>query len=78
MTHDLSFKREAAYVNGRWIAADSGKTFAVTNPANGETLGTARLRESGNRARCRSGRRGPARMAGEDGQGARQSPASAC
>ncbi len=41
MTHDLSFKREAAYVNGRWIAADSGKTFAVTNPANGETLGTA-------------------------------------
>jgi succinate-semialdehyde dehydrogenase / glutarate-semialdehyde dehydrogenase len=41
MTHDLSFEREAAYVNGRWIAADSGKTFAVTNPANGETLGTA-------------------------------------
>ncbi len=41
MTDDLSFKREAAYVNGRWIAADSGKTFAVTNPANGETLGTA-------------------------------------
>jgi succinate-semialdehyde dehydrogenase / glutarate-semialdehyde dehydrogenase len=41
MTHDLLFKREAAYVNGQWIAADSGKTFAVTNPATGKLLGTA-------------------------------------
>lgn len=41
MTQELEFKREAAFVNGRWIAADSGKTFAVTNPATGATLGTA-------------------------------------
>lgn len=40
MLHKLEFKREAAYVNGQWIAADSGKTAAVTDPATGETLGT--------------------------------------
>ena len=41
MNDPLEFKREAAYVNGQWIAADSGKTFAINNPATGETLGTA-------------------------------------
>ena len=30
MLHKLEFKREAAYVNGDWIGADSGKTIAVT------------------------------------------------
>ncbi len=30
--------RRQAYVDGRWIDADSGETFPVTNPANGETL----------------------------------------
>lgn len=40
MLHKLEFKREAAYVNGQWIAADSGKTAVVTDPATGETLGT--------------------------------------
>ena len=41
MPHDLTFLREAAFVGGSWIAADSGKTFAVTNPATGERLGGA-------------------------------------
>jgi succinate-semialdehyde dehydrogenase/glutarate-semialdehyde dehydrogenase len=27
-----------SYVNGEWIDADSGKTFAVTNPATGEEI----------------------------------------
>lgn len=27
------------YMNGEWMHAQSGKTFAVTNPANGERLG---------------------------------------
>jgi succinate-semialdehyde dehydrogenase/glutarate-semialdehyde dehydrogenase len=40
MTQTLEFKCEAAYVNGAWIAADSGKTLNVTDPATGETLGT--------------------------------------
>src|SRR5437868_14268615 len=40
MATQLEFLREAAYVGGEWIKADSGKTVAVTNPATGETLGT--------------------------------------
>lgn len=31
---------EKAYVNGQWIAAVDGSTFEVSNPANGEILGT--------------------------------------
>ncbi|MCC3247414.1 NAD-dependent succinate-semialdehyde dehydrogenase [Methylocystis sp. WRRC1] len=30
---------EKAFIGGAWIGADSGATFPVTNPANGETLG---------------------------------------
>ncbi|WP_375170489.1 NAD-dependent succinate-semialdehyde dehydrogenase [Marinobacter sp.] len=30
--------REQGYINGQWVPAQSGKTFAVTNPANGEHL----------------------------------------
>jgi succinate-semialdehyde dehydrogenase / glutarate-semialdehyde dehydrogenase len=30
--------REQAYVDGRWIDADSGETFAVTSPATGEVI----------------------------------------
>ncbi|MCO4785723.1 NAD-dependent succinate-semialdehyde dehydrogenase [Marinomonas atlantica] len=30
--------RNQSYINGQWVSADSGKTFAVTNPANGETI----------------------------------------
>jgi succinate-semialdehyde dehydrogenase/glutarate-semialdehyde dehydrogenase len=32
--------REACYIDGAWVAADSGETIAVTNPATGEQLGT--------------------------------------
>ncbi len=37
---DASLFRQQAYVAGKWIDADDGATVAVTNPANGETLGT--------------------------------------
>ncbi|HKJ16598.1 MAG TPA: NAD-dependent succinate-semialdehyde dehydrogenase [Xanthomonadales bacterium] len=30
--------REQAYIDGKWIDADDGKTFAVTNPADGSHL----------------------------------------
>jgi len=36
---DKSLVRAFAYVNGKWCAAASGKTFAVTDPASGENLG---------------------------------------
>ncbi|MEG0058008.1 aldehyde dehydrogenase family protein, partial [Hafnia sp.] len=30
--------RHQAYINGHWQSATDGRTFAVTNPANGETI----------------------------------------
>ena len=35
---DPSLLKSQAYVDGQWIDADSGDTFAVTNPANGEVI----------------------------------------
>jgi len=37
---DKSLFRQQCYINGAWCDADSGETIAVTNPANGEKLGT--------------------------------------
>lgn len=35
---DSSLLRQACYIDGRWVGADSGETTAVTDPATGETL----------------------------------------
>jgi succinate-semialdehyde dehydrogenase/glutarate-semialdehyde dehydrogenase len=35
---DSTLLRSLACVGGRWIGADSGEVFAVTNPATGETI----------------------------------------
>jgi succinate-semialdehyde dehydrogenase/glutarate-semialdehyde dehydrogenase len=35
---DMTLLRSHGYIDGQWAAADSGKTFPVTNPANGATL----------------------------------------
>lgn len=32
--------RQQCYIDGQWVDADDGATIAVTNPANGEPLGT--------------------------------------
>jgi succinate-semialdehyde dehydrogenase/glutarate-semialdehyde dehydrogenase len=37
---DSKLLREQCYIDGRWVDADSGKTFPVHNPASGEQLGT--------------------------------------
>ena len=37
---DPSLLKEACYIDGAWVAADSKKTLEVTDPATGETLGT--------------------------------------
>ncbi|QIB34817.1 NAD-dependent succinate-semialdehyde dehydrogenase [Ancylobacter pratisalsi] len=34
------FKREANFIGGAWVGADSGATIDVTNPATGEIIGT--------------------------------------
>ncbi|MFT5487411.1 MAG: succinate-semialdehyde dehydrogenase/glutarate-semialdehyde dehydrogenase [Paracoccaceae bacterium] len=37
---DPSLFREACYINGKWVGADSKETIDVTNPASGDLLGT--------------------------------------
>ncbi len=34
-----SLIKDKAFIGGQWVGAASGKTFAVVNPANGETIG---------------------------------------
>jgi succinate-semialdehyde dehydrogenase/glutarate-semialdehyde dehydrogenase len=36
---DPSLVRQANYIDGKWVAADSGKTLVVKNPATGEVVG---------------------------------------
>lgn len=36
---DPSLLRQANYIDGQWVGADSGATIAVRNPANGELVG---------------------------------------
>ncbi|XKE44382.1 NAD-dependent succinate-semialdehyde dehydrogenase [Halomonas organivorans] len=36
--NDTSLLRHQAYVGGRWVDAENGKRFAVTNPADGATI----------------------------------------
>ncbi len=35
---DSSLLRSQAYIDGAWVSADNGKTYAVTNPATGEKI----------------------------------------
>ena len=37
---DSSLLHEQCYINGQWLDADSAATIEVTNPANGDILGT--------------------------------------
>jgi succinate-semialdehyde dehydrogenase/glutarate-semialdehyde dehydrogenase len=37
---DPSLLKQLCYLDGRWLAADSGAVIDVTNPASGEVLGT--------------------------------------
>lgn len=36
--NDMGLLKTRAFINGQWVDADSGETFAVTNPATGEHL----------------------------------------
>jgi succinate-semialdehyde dehydrogenase / glutarate-semialdehyde dehydrogenase len=35
---DMTLFKNKGLIDGQWVDADSGKTFAVTNPANGQTI----------------------------------------
>jgi succinate-semialdehyde dehydrogenase/glutarate-semialdehyde dehydrogenase len=38
MLNDPSLLRDACYINGDWVVAESGKTLAVSNPATGKVI----------------------------------------
>ena len=40
LIHDSSLLRSEAYIGGGWVASSSGKTFEVTNPADGTVVGS--------------------------------------
>lgn len=44
---DLRLLREQAYIDGKWCAADNGRTVEVTNPANGGPIGTVPAMSAG-------------------------------
>jgi succinate-semialdehyde dehydrogenase / glutarate-semialdehyde dehydrogenase len=35
---DMALLKNQGYIDGKWVGADSGRLFKVTNPANGETI----------------------------------------
>ncbi len=39
MTAFAAFVKDKAYINGQWVGADNGKSFAVDDPATGKALG---------------------------------------
>lgn len=41
MLKDSTLLRHEAFIDGKWLSADSGKTFPVINPATGEELARA-------------------------------------
>lgn len=40
MADETAFLKQACLIGGAWVAADSGATITVTDPATGETVGT--------------------------------------
>ena len=48
---DQGLLKTQAYIDGKWVDADSGETLPVTNPANGEVLAEV--------AKCSADRRTP-------------------
>ena len=39
MAHSRFFEPNCAFIDGKWVSADSGAIFEVTNPANGKVGG---------------------------------------
>ncbi len=64
--------RTQAYVDGRWVDADDGATFAVLDPATGETLADVpRLGAAETRRAIEAGARALPGVEGAEREGAR-------
>ncbi|HEX9779340.1 MAG TPA: NAD-dependent succinate-semialdehyde dehydrogenase [Geopsychrobacteraceae bacterium] len=50
--NDPSLLRDAAFIDGTWVAADDGATLQVRNPANGEAIATVAKAGAGETARA--------------------------
>ena len=54
---DPTLFRQANYLDGKWVEADSGQTIVVKNPATGEAVGEVpNMGVGGNAARDRGGK----------------------
>ena len=49
---DPALLRQTCYIDGAWVAADNGATFAVTNPASGEKIASVPRCGAGEAARA--------------------------
>jgi acyl-CoA reductase-like NAD-dependent aldehyde dehydrogenase len=70
--NDPRLLRSDCYIDGRWEAADDGRTLAVSDPASGYGIAEVPLMtavETGGRSMRRPRTAG---VAGKDGQGARR------
>lgn len=52
LNHSTLLKPGLAWLAGQWVSADSGETIMVTNPANGEVVGSVPLMRGGETARA--------------------------
>lgn len=74
--NDLTLFRQQAFINGEWRDALSSDVITVTNPANGEVLGSVPKNGRRRDARCDPGRPSrPSRLATANGKRARRDPA---
>ena len=72
MLSDPDLLRDRAFVAGSWVAAESGGSFGVTNPARGDTICSVPDLVGGrDRAGDRRRRRGAEALGGAHRQGPR-------
>ena len=68
--------RDRGLIGGEWVDADSGATFAVTDPATGETIANVpRMGAAETRAAIDAARGGAAGLARDAGRRPRADPA---
>ena len=76
---DPTLFRQANYIDGKWVEADSGKTIVVKNPATGEAIGEVpAMGTAETRRAIEAAHRAQPGLARADGQGARAPSCAGC